>query len=93
MRTGDLKIKQWKAMGFSNEVTRSMETESDSTLQTSLTVVYLLGKVLGKLIWLILHLYIAGAIPLNVILKTQCLRDAQILRHHLRQRCIKCTNS
>lgn len=29
-------------MGFSNEVKHSMETESDSTLQTSLTVVYLL---------------------------------------------------
>lgn len=80
-------------MEFSNEVTRSMETESDSTLQTSLTVVYLLGKVLGKLIWLILLLYIAGAIPLNVILKTQCLRDAQVLRHHLRQtRRVKCRN-
>lgn len=92
MRTGDLKIKQWKAMGFSNEVKHSMKTESDSTLQTSLTVVYLLGKVLGKLIWLILLLYIVGAIPLNVILKTQCLRDAQILRHHLRQRRVKCRN-
>lgn len=92
MRTGDLKIKQWKAMGFSNEVKRSMKTESDSTLQTSLTVVYLLGKVLGKLIWLILLLYIVGAIPLNVILKTQCLRDVQILRHHLRQRRVKCRN-
>lgn len=63
-------------MGVSNEVKRSMKTESDSTVQTSLTVVYHFGKVLGKLIWLILLLYISGAIPLNVILKTVLKRCA-----------------
>lgn len=61
-------------MGFSNEVKHSMETESDSTLQTSLTVVYLLEQVLGKLVLVILILYIAGTVALNVILKNTVLK-------------------